>query len=172
MTGLDALTNSEVALAVTAVIDADDVRGLLYSSLPAGFRGTATWLMNDAIRAHIQGFADASGTLGQFTVDLSTGYVERLLGRPLQAASAMSTDTAPNATTDFPFLVGDFSNYIIVHKLDATLEFIQNIMDPTTNRPIGERGWVLWGRHGGSIGSTNNTSAGPGNAFRMAHGIA
>ena len=168
VTDLDALTNSEVATDSALTVDAEDVRDLLFTELPAGFRGSATWLMNDALRAHIHSFADSSGTRGLFTTDFTQGLTPALLSRPVRSASAMPTDTTP-ATGAAAMIVGDFSNYVIVHKMDARIEYIQNVMG-ANQRPVGRRGWVLYFRHGGGIGSTVNTAAGPGNAFRLLQG--
>ena len=169
-TELDAISNSEVSVDTTLVIDEQDIRDLKFVELPAGFRGAASWVMNDAIRSHIQAFSPA-GQGALFTADLRDGYFERLLGSPVYAATALSADTTPGAATDKVVILGDFSNYVIVHKLDATLEYIQNVMG-SNQRPTGKRGWVLWFRHGAGLGSSNNTTAGPGNAFRMLEGKA
>lgn len=110
------------------------------------YRGNASWVMaqgyNDSIRA-----LGTGGSLFSETVNLSAGQSGNLLDRPVYLASAMTE--ALNTGTNNAIVYGDFARgYKIVDRIGTVVDFIPNTFDPTTGRPIGQRGWFTHSRVG------------------------
>lgn len=66
-----------------------------------------------------------------------SGQAGVLLGRPAHVASKMATTV--NAGTK-ALLFGDFSQYRIIDAIGLDIEYIPNLMDPTSGYPNGSRG--------------------------------
>lgn len=172
---LDAVTTSEAETTGIGALAASDVEALLYdpagntlnsgTGLPLGFHDASTWLLHPQILSHIHGLETDTVLTDRGKLPRESGLGGNILGRPYILTSAMDSD--PTTGGQNVLIVGDFSNYIIVDKMAPTLEFIENMVDPTTARPIGERGWVLYFRQGAGVGSTTTGTGGPANAFRL-----
>lgn len=117
----------------------------LLNALPPRARqaSTTAWLANNAILSEIR--QQTVGTAGSLLMDLAANG--DLLGHPVYEASAMTSATTSGSHIA---VIADFSKYLICdHIAGPSLEFVQNLMDPTTGRPTGQRGWVYWARTGG-----------------------
>ena len=125
---------------------AGDVLSLLNAQTPRTRQSQQTaWVAhNDTITTIRQ---QTVGTAGALLMDLAASGT--LLGHPIHEASSMT-----NSTTSGSYLavLADFSRYAVVdHIQGPSLEFVQNVLDPTTNRPTGQRGWIFWHRVGADL---------------------
>lgn len=55
------------------------------------------------------------------------------------------------AANNYLLAYGDFRHFVIADRIGSTIEFVQNLMDPTTGRPSGRRGLILWFRTGSDV---------------------
>jgi HK97 family phage major capsid protein len=144
-TALAATTASQLAVTTTGALGGIDVR-TLWGKLPERFRPRATWLMSPTTMAIIRGLGN-NLALADFTVNLLQDGTQMLTGKPV-----IETDYAPGFTgttgVENYLVVGDFSNFVFVNRTGTNIELIQNLFDPTTARPTGERGWLAYSRHG------------------------
>lgn len=129
---------------------AGDVLSLLNAQSPRTRQsGKAAWIAhNDTITTVRQ---QTVGTAGALLMDIAASG--NLLGHPIHEASSMT-----NSTTSGSYLavLADFSRYAVVdHIQGPSLEFVQNVLDPTTNRPTGQRGWIFWHRVGADMLDTS-----------------
>jgi HK97 family phage major capsid protein len=46
------------------------------------------------------------------------------------------------------FVAGDFAQYAIVDRIGSTVEIVPHLFTTSHNRPIGQRGTLLWFRTG------------------------
>ena len=106
-------------------------------------------VMNKAILNLTRQFATANNYNG-FLVDLAPGSTGRfgrtILGYPTYTSSDM--DAALGTTDDDIAVLGAFSNYVIVDRIGASVEFVPNLFHTTTNLPSGQRGWLMHWRVG------------------------
>jgi HK97 family phage major capsid protein len=125
------------------------------NALPPRFSANAKWLCSLPIINQMMLMETAAGAR------LFPGLIENprvLLGKPLLEASTMDNTIAAGATPDYVLLYGDFSNYVITDRVGTQVEVVQQMMG-ANNRPLLQRGLILWGRCGAD--SVND------NAFRL-----
>ncbi|MFK4243544.1 phage major capsid protein [Micromonospora chokoriensis] len=117
----------------------------LQNALPPRFSGRAQWV---AALPIINAMAQMETTAGaRLFPSVDTG---RLLNRPIHELSNM--DSVIDASqTNYILAYGDFNNFVIVDRIGTTLEFVPNLMDPTTGRPSGRRGYILYFRTGSDV---------------------
>ena len=74
------------------------------------------------------------------------GEPPKLLGKPLYEASDMVTAVTTGSNI---LLAGNFAEcYYIYDRAGTTLEYVPNVMDTSTGRPTGQRGFAAWWRTG------------------------
>ncbi len=125
---------------------AGDVLSLLNAQTPRTRQSKqAAWIAhNDTITTIRQ---QTVGTAGALLMDIAASG--QLLGHPIHEASSLTSSTTSGS---YLAVLADFSRYAVVdHIQGPSLEFIQNMLDPTTNRPTGQRGWIFWHRVGADM---------------------
>ena len=142
-TAIDATSASEVAVTTDGALGPEDALKV-WAQLPERFRTRATWVGDVSVFNEIRNNGTSDGL---FTVDLTAGAVQRLLGRRV-----IETDYAPSFTGTTGaanlLVVGDFSNYVIAQRAGMNMELVPHVFDVTNNRPTGQRGFFTWARHG------------------------
>lgn len=119
-------------------------------AVPPRYRSKSSWVANYSVLDTIRQMDTYGG--GAFWANLSANLPEQLLGRPVYEASAM---TATVTTGSNILLAGDFSQYYIYDRIGMSVEYIPNVMDTSTGRPTGQRGWFATWRVGGDVVNTN-----------------
>lgn len=143
---------AHIVVTTVGVLGSVDIRAA-WQNLPERFRPNATWLMNVEVEQLISALGN-NLALADFTENLTDDTISRLRGRPVRL-----TDYAPQFTnttaTQYALVVGDFSHFLIVQRAGMTVELVQHLFDPTTGRPIGQRGWYAYARVGHDALDTN-----------------
>jgi HK97 family phage major capsid protein len=136
---------AHVVVATAGTLSANDIRKA-WSLLPERYRPHATWVFSPTVDAQIRALGN-NLALADFTVNLLADGTPVLTGRPVvvsdYAPAFVSTTGAANLA-----VVGDFSNFLIVQRAGMTVELVEHLFDTATGRPIGERGWFAFARHG------------------------
>lgn len=129
---------------------AADVLSLLNSLPPRARQAKSTaWLANNTILNVIR--TQTVGTAGSLLMDLNADG--NLLSHKVFEASAMTSATTSGSSM---LVLADLAKYQVCdHIQGPSLEFMQNLTDPTTGRPTGQRGWVFWHRTGGDMLDTS-----------------
>jgi HK97 family phage major capsid protein len=154
-TALEANTNVELVTTTAATIGEIDIHNT-YKAVPSRWRGRGTWLTHPTWALAVKRLGvNLSST---YTGNLAEAPLVDVLGRPV-----VTDDDAPSTSTttvlDNLVIFGEFSNYVIVDRIGATIEFVPQVFGATNSRPIGARGWLLHWRVGAD--SVND------NAFRL-----
>ena len=144
-TAIDATAASEVSVTTAGAVSAADALKL-WDALPEQYKPNATWVANSNVYSAQR--RTAGDNAGLFTVDLSAGGVRQLIGRPTVYTDYAPAFTAGTTSNQNVQIVGDFSNFVVVHRAGMTVELVPHILGTTSNRPTGERGWFAWTRHG------------------------
>lgn len=147
ITALVAASPSVLVNPVTAeTFSAADLYAL-QSALPPRFRQGARWGMNLDILNRARQFETTNGAL-KFP-ELANGS---LLGRPVSEISALDGTINPAAVeNNYSVVYGDFSQFAIVSRIGTVIEPVQNLFDPATGRPTGQRGLLLHWRVGSDV---------------------
>ena len=125
----------------------------LGQSLPARYQQNAAWLSNYTWEYSIRNFANAASPLSSsFWTDLGGGAPPMLLGKPYHRTSGMMAAPLSTATasSDYPMVIGDWSNYLVVDRLGSTIHFSDWVIG-SSRRPTGEAGWMFFTRFGGAV---------------------
>lgn len=122
----------------------------LQQALPPRFQPNAQFAANlttiNLLRQH------ETGNGSKVFPELADG---RLLGRTINEVSNLdSFNPAVTDAANLALIYGDWSNYIVVNRIGASVEFIQNLTGPN-GRPTGQRGIVLYARIGGDVVNSN-----------------
>jgi len=145
LTALDANTNVEVTPTTDGSFGAVDVNKV-WGALPDRWKSASTWVMGHDTGNEVSSFS-TSGAGSFYTVNLSQGNAPQLKGRPVAFSSYFPDFTGTTGASNI-LVVGDFSNYVIVERAGMSVELVPHLVDVTTNRPNGQRGWYAWSRHG------------------------
>jgi HK97 family phage major capsid protein len=132
------VTSAGSALAVADVVANQN-------ALPPRWRPNARWMANLAIIN--QGRILPLYTNGPATVSDATNP-PRMLGWELLENNAMDGTIAAGSTNDYVLLSGDFQQYIIVDRSEATVEVIPHLFG-ANRRSTAKRGYHLHWRAGG-----------------------
>ncbi len=145
-----AVTASRVAASTAGALNTVDVYNVI-AGVPPRHRSTSSWLANFATYNKIRQLDTYGGSA--FWANLGANQPEVLLGRPTYESSEMSSSYVAG---QYVLVAGDFSKYLIYDVVGATtLEYIQNVVDTTTGRPTGQRGWFATWRTGGDVTDVN-----------------
>lgn len=152
ITAVTAITASRVSPTTGGAYVAADVYKV-HQALPPRHR-----YANPAQRAWVMSlaFIDATRQFGTtynhaFLDDLTAGQPPRLLGDQLLEASAMS---AVVTTGNNVVLYGDFSKYLVIDRVGASVEFVPNIFN-SSGIPTGTRAWLMHWRTGADVADVN-----------------
>jgi HK97 family phage major capsid protein len=146
ITALDANTNVELGCVTAGTLTGVDVSAA-WLALPDRFKGNARWMMSYSVGEHIALLADtSSGTnLSTQTITLTDAGISRLRGKEVLYSghfpSFSDTDAAWNH-----LIIGDFSHYRIFDRVGLQVELVPVVLDATTARPIGARGFYAYWR--------------------------
>jgi HK97 family phage major capsid protein len=137
----------KVATATADVLVRDDVTKPAVA-LPPRWQPNAAYLANNATAIAIGSFETTAGALRYPTINESPAS---LLRKPFYEHSGMNKagDTAA-AGNDNVLILGDWSNYLVVDVIGATVEFIPHLFGATNRLPTGQRGWYMYWRTGGA----------------------
>ena len=141
-TAIDQSAGSEVAVTTDGALGpVDAVKA--WNELPERARSRATWFSSVSVESKLRQSSDFGGL---YTVPLSSGGIQPLLGRPY-----LTSDYAPafSGTTGASNLaiVGDFSRFVIAMRVGMNIELVPHVFD-TNGVPKGQRGYLAWARAG------------------------
>jgi HK97 family phage major capsid protein len=141
---------AHISVHSAGTLAASDVRAV-FAALPERYQLNASWLMSPSMVQAVAALAAPSVTNGLAPHDYapaSQGQPARLLGRPVVVSSY--APSFANATSgQFNWcVVGDFSRYLVVNRLGASLELIPQLRDQATARPTGQRAYFYQCRWG------------------------
>lgn len=154
MAAVAAVSGSRVASAAAATYALADVFSV-HAALPARFRNPGSrraWLASMTIIDKTRQLVMAQNSANSLWTDIRGGVPASLLGDDVFEGSALSTSTA---TGQDVLLYGDFSRYYIIDRIGFTTEFIPNLFDTTTGRPVAKRGWLSHWRTGADVVDAN-----------------
>lgn len=166
ITALDADTTAEVLLTTAGAFGEVDLYNV-WKALPQRFRGIglnqagpgaagqgkrASWMMSVGVNNAIRRFGTAN-VFHASTVNLQDEWVDRLMNRQVYESPYFPDVVATTGHTN-QLVVGDFQHFIIARRAGMSVELVQHIVDVTSNRPTGERGWFAWARIGGGPDTT------------------
>jgi len=150
VTAAAAVTASRVAASTAGALNTVDVYNVI-AGVPPRHRSTSSWLANFATYSKIRQLDTSGGSA--FWANLGANQPEVLLGRPTYESSEMSSSYVAG---QYVLVAGDFAKYLVYDVVGATtLEYIQNVVDTTTGRPTGQRGWFATWRTGGDVLDVN-----------------
>jgi HK97 family phage major capsid protein len=151
-TAMSNQTTSPSHIKVTSAgsLCANDVRAV-FAALPERYQLNASWLASPSMVQAVAALAAPSVTNGLAPHDYvpaSQRQPARLLGRPVLVSSyAPSFANATNGQFNW-MVCGDFSRYLVVNRLGASLELIPLLRSQTTALPTGERSYFYMARWG------------------------
>lgn len=120
---------------------------LVQNALPARHSYKASWASSLTIINKMRQGAMAQNSANSVWTDVGQGQPPAFLGRAYNEASAMS---ATVTTGQDVLLYGNFEKYYICDVIGSPqLEFLPNLLDQATGRPVSQRGYMLWFRQGG-----------------------
>ncbi|MDV6302669.1 phage major capsid protein [Rhodococcus cerastii] len=126
----------------------------LQSALPPRFQPNAQWAGNLGTINLARQLETANGS--RVFPELADG---RLLSRKVNEVSNLDGfNAAVTDASNLALIYGDWSNYVCVNRVGASVEFIQNLTGPN-GRPTGQRGIVLYTRIGGDVVNINGLRA-------------
>ena len=153
-TALQNQTNnpSHVTVTTSGTLGAVDVRKA-YQALPELFRSQASWFMNVSVENTIRAFGN-NLALADFTINLGADGIGTLMGKPIYLSDYAPSPTNTTGAESF-LVVGDFSHYRFIQRAGMVVELVPHLFDTGTGRPLGERGWFAYARHGADNDANN-----------------
>lgn len=119
----------------------------LQSALPPRFQ------MNSAFAANLTSrnvLAQAETTNGALKFPSLQDNPPMLCGKRIWEVSHMDTVDATVTATDYPLVLGDWSQFIICDRVGATTELVPHVFG-ANRRPTGQRGFFCWFRTGSDV---------------------
>lgn len=148
ITALVAATTRQIVSTTAAEIGVVDINKV-YRNEKLRWRGRGSWLMNPLYADAVQALGTAVGVA--YTGSIANGYGGTLKGRPWEVSDDMPTSQTTNVK-DPEIAFGDFGQYYLVDRPGTmAVEFVPNVMDPSTGRPLSKRGWLCWWEHGADL---------------------
>jgi HK97 family phage major capsid protein len=117
------------------------------SALPARYRANAKWVASEDVADLTRQFATGSGPQSAYWTDLGGGTPPSLVGHDFVISSGIATAITSSSKI---LVYGDWSNYLIVDRLGATVEFVPLVVG-TNRRPNGDRGAFMYWRTGADL---------------------
>ena len=150
VTAVTAVTASRVSPTTGGTFAAASEVYNVANAVPPRHAARASWIANKTVFNLIRQFDTYGG--GAFWTDLGMATPSQLLGQPVYESSTM---VATVTTGSNILLAGDFSEYIIVDRVGVSLEYVPHVMDTSTGRPTGQRGFQAWWRTGADVANVN-----------------
>lgn len=154
-----AVTASRVSPTTGGAVAIADVF-LVQNALPERFQdydwgttaGNLAWTCNVVTANKLRSLAMAQNSANSLWTDLSAAQPPLLSGAPIYRAGSMSSSLT---TGQDVLLYGDFSRYYIIDRIGFTTEFVPNLFDTSTGRPVAQRGWMSHWRTGANVVDAN-----------------
>ncbi|EIV90819.1 phage major capsid protein [Frankia sp. QA3] len=137
-----------IPVATSAQILADDVYGA-FDALPDWARESqaSAFLSSTSTQNKVGRLA---ATDPNFNLHVGADRRGSLFGRPY-----LTDDHLPafpsGSTTDGLLILGDFDQYIVAEHVGVVADYIPHVIDASTNRPTGQRGYFFMRRFGGAL---------------------
>ena len=141
-------TPAHVIVTTAGTLGAVDVRSA-YAKLSELFRSQASWMMNVAVENTIRAFGN-NLSLADFTQNLLGAPGDTLMGRQVYISDYAPTPTNTTGAESF-LVVGDFAHYRFIQRQGMQVELVPHLFDQSTARPLGQRGWYAYSRHGADV---------------------
>lgn len=122
-----------------------------YLALGPRYQPNATWVSSLTYANRVRNFGTTS--YADRSTTLREGVGDTLMNKPWKEVSDMTT--ALSTASNYAFVYGDFSNFLIYDRIGTEVEFIPLLMSPGNALPNGRRGWYCYGRAGSD--SINDT---------------
>lgn len=145
-------TPAHVIVTTLGTLGAVDVRSA-YAKLGELFRSKATWMMNVSVENTIRAFGN-NLALADFTINLGANGIGTLMGHDIRLSDYAPSPTNTTGAESF-LVVGDFAHYRFIQRAGMTVELVPHLFDQSTARPLGQRGWYAWARHGADVDASN-----------------
>ncbi len=145
-------TPAHVIVTTLGTLGAVDVRAA-YAKLGELFRSKATWMMNVSVENTIRAFGN-NLALADFTINLGANGIGTLMGHDIRLSDYAPSPTNTTAAESF-LVVGDFAHYRFIQRAGMTVELVPHLFDQSTARPLGQRGWYAYARHGADVDASN-----------------
>lgn len=145
-------TPAHVIVTTLGTLGAVDVRSA-YAKLSELFRSKASWMMNVSVENTIRAFGN-NLALADFTQNLLGQPGDTLMGRPVYLSDYAPSPTNTTGAESF-LVVGDFSHFRFIQRAGMQVELVPHLFDQSTARPLGQRGWYAWARHGSDVDTQN-----------------
>lgn len=154
ITALDANTNSEVVTTTDGAFGREDIYKV-WKALPERFRNRASWVMSADVYSRVKQMETPNGAL---VFPEMNNPQPQLLTRPVFTSAYFPDFTGTTGSANI-MVIGDLSRYYVARRAMMRVEIVPHLVDTTSNRPTGQRGWFAHAR----IGSNTATD----NAFRL-----
>jgi HK97 family phage major capsid protein len=146
LTALSANTNVRVTVTTAPTIGAPDPYKV-WKALPQRYRSRAKWLMSVGVNVAMRQVG-TDAQLHALTVQLPNETMDTLFNRAVYESPYMPDTTTFSTATSGYAIVGSFENFVLARRAGLSVELVQHLVDVTSNRPTGSRGWFAWGRVG------------------------
>ncbi len=104
-------------------------------------------MMSVDVMNRIRAFGDYQH-LHAVTVTLPTGAIHKLFERPGSNESPYFPTYSATTGASNRLVVGDWSHMVIARRTGMTVETVPHLVSTTNARPIGSRGFFVYGRIG------------------------
>ncbi|WP_204810297.1 phage major capsid protein [Mycobacterium riyadhense] len=128
-----------------AVVAADAYA--LQSALPPRFQGNSAFA---ASLTEINVLRQAETTNGALKFPSLQDNPPMLCGRRMWEVSHMATVDAAVTATNYPLILGDWSQFLITDRIGSTVELVPHVFGPN-RRPTGQRGFFCLFRTGSDV---------------------
>jgi HK97 family phage major capsid protein len=120
-----------------------------WNALKERFRSQPStgWGMSVSVESQIRSFSSANQSSAYFTVNLNDEGLTYLNGKKVTRSDYFPTLASSTATAQY-CVAGDFRSYLVALRIGMQIERIDNLLDTTTGRPTGQRGFFGWLRSG------------------------
>ncbi len=127
----------------------------LDNALPSRYQANARIIGNRGILGRIRAFDTTNGNTlygPNAQLGVATGTEARVSMTPLGIPAYQVTDMVNSVAANSKILIeGDFASFVIVDRIGLQVEYIQNLFDPATGRPTGQRGVMAHWRSGSGV---------------------
>ena len=152
-TGLqNTTTPAHVIVTTLGTLGAVDVQSA-WAKLGELFRSQAQWMMNVSVENTIRVFGN-NLALSQYTINFTADGLGVLMGKQVHISDYAPSPTNTTGAESF-LVVGDFKHYRFIQRAGMTVELVPHLFDQSTARPLGQRGWYAYARHGADMDATN-----------------
>jgi HK97 family phage major capsid protein len=151
-TAIDASASREVIVTTSGSLSPVDAM-TAWNALGELYRSRASWFSSVSVESKFRNAG--ANNISLFTIDLTAEGLSRLAGRPYYITDYAPAFTGTTGTVNLA-VVGDFQHYVIVQRAGMSVELVPHLVDVTSNRPTGQRGWYAWARNG--VDSVNDAA--------------